>query len=80
MLPYNKLYKYFLSRMKTPVKKVTINLPSDLLDSVQQLTGKGITGAIEEGLRELQRKYLRNELLKLRGRVDFKLNLNQTRK
>lgn len=80
MLPYNKLYHYPLSLMKTSIRKVTINIPAELLDSAQQLTGKGITGAIEEGLKELQRKYLRNELLKLRGKVDFKLDLNQTRR
>jgi hypothetical protein len=80
MLPYKKLYEMFIARMKTPIRKITVNLPSELLDSAQQLTGKGITGAIEEGLRELQRKYLRSELLKLRGKVDFKLDLNQTRR
>ncbi len=66
--------------MAEPVKKVTINLPSRLLERARQTTGLGITETIVLGLEELERKRKRSALRGLRGSVRFELDLEQTRR
>lgn len=66
--------------MAATTKKVTVNLPEDALDRAMEITGKGITDTLLEGLRELVRRRDRSALRKLRGRVRFDLDLEQTRR
>jgi len=73
-MPY--LYTVGMSRS---AKKVTVNLPSDVLEKAQKITGRGITPTIIEGLRELERRGQRSALRQLRGKVRFQLDLDQTR-
>lgn len=61
-------------------KKVTVNLPEDLLERAMARTGKGITQTLIEGLAELERRDKRSALRRLRGRVAFDLDLEETRK
>ena len=65
--------------MSRPAKKVTVNLPADVLEKAQKTTGRGITPTIIEGLRELERRGQRSALRQLRGKVRFQLDLDQTR-
>ena len=65
--------------MSRPTKKVTVILPADILENAQRLTGKGITGTLLDGLRELERKEKRSALRKLKGKVRFELDLDVTR-
>jgi len=60
-------------------KKITLNLPSDLIQDAQKITGVGITETIREALIELKKKKAREEILKLRGKISFELDLNKTR-
>jgi hypothetical protein len=66
--------------MAEPVKKITANLPAELLERAQQLTGLGITETIVAGLAELERSHERSALRSLRGRVAFELDLEKTRR
>jgi hypothetical protein len=65
--------------MSDATKKVTVNLPEDLLDRAMARTGKGITQTLIEGLVELERREKRSALRRLRGRVAFELDLEETR-
>jgi hypothetical protein len=67
-------------RMSRIAKKVTVNLPTDVLEKAQKITGRGITPTIIEGLRELERRAQRSALRQLRGKVRFELDLDQTRR
>jgi hypothetical protein len=62
------------------IKKVTVNLPEDVLAKAQRVTGKGITSTLIEGLEALERRSLRSALRQLRGDVRFELNLDRTRR
>jgi hypothetical protein len=62
------------------LRKVTANIPRDVLDQAQRLTGKGITLTLVEGLKALERNARRSALRQLRGKVRFKLDLQRTRR
>ena len=61
------------------IKKITLNLPGDLLSDAQKITGAGVTETIREALTELKKKKAREQLLKLRGKISFGLDLSKTR-
>lgn len=60
-------------------KKITLNLPSDLLKEAQEITKEGITETIKTALIELKKKKAREQLINLRGKISFNLDLNKTR-
>ena len=62
------------------VRKVTANIPQDILENAQRLTGKGITLTLVEGLKALDRNARRSGLRQLRGKVRFELDLQRTRR
>lgn len=66
--------------MGNAIKKITVNIPEDLLASAKRLTGHGITETIIEGLRELEKREKRRALGKLKGKIAFDLDLEETRK
>jgi hypothetical protein len=61
------------------LRKVTANIPRDILDHAQRLTGEGITLTLVEGLKALDRNARRPALRQLRGMVGFELDLQWTR-
>jgi len=61
------------------IKKITLNLPADLLKEAQAITKEGITETIRSALIELKNKKAREQLVKLRGKVTFNLDLEKTR-
>jgi len=72
--------------MNRTAKKVTVNLPTDVLERAQKITGRGITPTIIEGLRELERRAQRSALrqlrqspLRARSRPDASMILTSTR-
>jgi hypothetical protein len=69
-----------LFSMAKVLKKVTVNLPPDILDGACRFTGKGITPTIIQGLLELERRAKRSALRGLRGKVRFELDLDATRR
>ena len=62
------------------LRKVTVNLPADLLEDAVRITAKGLTPTIVEGLQEIQRRAKRSALRELRGKVRFELDLETTRR
>lgn len=66
--------------MGEAVKKVTANIPKELLERAQEATGLGITETLIMGLEELRRSRKRSALRDLRGKVGFDLDLRQTRR
>ena len=66
--------------MSEPVKKITANIPAKLLRKAQDTTGLGITDTLIAGLEELERSHRRSVLRGLRGRVEFDLDLESTRR
>lgn len=66
--------------MREPLRKITVNVPEQLLISAQQATRRGTTETVVEGLRELEKREKRSALRRLRGKVVFDLKLEKTRK
>ncbi len=62
------------------VRKITVNVPVAVLAEAKRITGKGVTGTIVDGLRELQRTKKRSALRRLRGKVRLSLDLEGTRR
>jgi hypothetical protein len=65
--------------MRARTRKVTVNLPADVLENATRLTGKGVTLTIIEGLHELERRARRSALRDLKGKIHFELDLEGTR-
>ena len=53
------------------LRKITVNLPADLLDSVTVMTGKGVTEALREALAQYQSRLAWERLAEFRGKVDL---------
>jgi hypothetical protein len=66
--------------MARRLRKVTVNLPAETLETAIRITGKGITPTIIEGLQELERRARRSALRSLRGKVRFELDPAETRR
>jgi hypothetical protein len=60
-------------------KRITANLPEDLLEDAIQVTGKGITDTLIEGLRMVRRARAYEKALALRGKIDLKIDLEESR-
>lgn len=53
------------------MRKITVNLPTELLDSVTELSGKGVTETLREALAEYQNRMAWARLAELKGKIDF---------
>lgn len=58
-------------------RKITIEVPDDLLDKAQRATGKGITETVRRGLQVVAASDVYANLRKLRGKVKFSLTAEQ---
>ena len=72
-------HTHILTFMST-ARKITVNVPADVLADATRVTGKGITDTIIEGLIELRRRDQRSALRRLKGKVRFELDLESTRR
>lgn len=63
----------------TMTRRITANLPGELLDAAQEVTGKGITETLIEGLEQVKRRRFYERALKLRGKVRLDIDLEETR-
>ena len=61
------------------MRKITVEVPEDLISSVQAGTGKGLTETIREALEQMRQQQVQNEARKLRGKVKFSLTLDELR-
>jgi len=62
------------------MQKVTVNLPADTLSRARKLTGKGTTATLLQALEALEQQSKRSGLRKLRGKVKFALDLQDSRR
>lgn len=62
------------------MQKITVHIPVDLLHDAQAVTGKGITETLKIALTQLARANAYDNLRKMRGKIQFSLNLTELRK
>ena len=60
-------------------KKVTVEVPNELLRRAQKSTGQGVTGTIRRGLELVAARWAYEGLRSLRGRVRFSVDLESLR-
>lgn len=61
-------------------KKVTVMLPKELLNRALKASGEGITPTLRKGLELVAAKESYKKLLKLKGKFDLKIDLEELRK
>ena len=61
-------------------KKVTVMLPEELLERALKASGEGITPTLRKGLELVAAKDTYKALLKLKGKFDLKIDLDESRK
>jgi hypothetical protein len=66
--------------MPIAMKKITVNVPPKVLERAREITGRGVTETIVQGLLEIDRQHKLTTLRALRGRVHFDLDLAKTRR
>ena len=65
--------------MAARAKRITANLPEDLLEEAMKVTRKGITEKLVEGLRLVRRTRGYEKAMALRGKVRLDLDLEASR-
>jgi len=60
-------------------KRTTTNLPSELLNEAIEITGQGITETIIQGLKLIKRSQAYARAQKLRGKINFNIDLKVSR-
>ena len=60
-------------------RRITANLPQDLLEDAMHVTGKGITETLVEGLRQVRRARAYDKAMALRGKIDLTIDLEKSR-
>jgi hypothetical protein len=60
-------------------RRITANLPEDLLDDALRVTGKGITETLVAGLRLVRRTRAYDKAMALRGKVHLVIDLDESR-
>jgi hypothetical protein len=63
----------------TKVRRVTANLPRDLLNDAMDVTGKGITETLVTGLHLLRRTRAYRKAMAQRGTVYLNIDLDRSR-
>ena len=60
-------------------KRVTANLPADLLQAAMAVTGKGITETLVEGLELVRRSGAFKKAMRLQGKIQLDVDLEESR-
>jgi len=60
-------------------RRITANLPSDLLEQAMKATGRGITETIIEGLERVRRADAYQKAISLKGRIRMTVDLEASR-
>ena len=60
-------------------RRITANLPENLLDDAMQVTGKGITETLVEGLRLVRRTRAYDKAMAMRGKIRLDVDLETSR-
>ena len=62
------------------MKKITVEVPAELLESAQALTGEGVSETVRAALKKLAAIRAQREFAKLRGTYKFSIDLTELRK
>lgn len=62
-------------RSTEPTTKITVHVPTALLERARAATGQGITGTVREGLRSVAASEAYRRLRAFRGKVRFDVDL-----
>lgn len=73
------MYGRYDSRMAARARRITANLPEDLLADAMKVTRKGITATLVEGLRLVRRARGFEKAMALRGKVKLDVDLEASR-
>ncbi len=60
-------------------RKITVQLPEELLRKAQKSTGKGLTATIRQGLQLIAAEQAYERLRALRGKVRFSIDVEKLR-
>lgn len=60
-------------------QKITTNIPKELLAKAREVTHGGITETIKIALEQITKAKAYEDLLRLKGKANFSLNLNELR-
>ncbi|HEX7708739.1 MAG TPA: hypothetical protein VF701_19920 [Thermoanaerobaculia bacterium] len=60
-------------------RKITVEVPLDVLKRAQKVSGEGVTGTVRRALDDLARADVYDDLLALRGKVQFTEELDRIR-
>jgi hypothetical protein len=60
-------------------RRVTANLPAELLDAAMEVTGRGVTETIVEGLAQVQRRRFYDRAVALRGKIKLDIDVDEVR-
>jgi len=60
-------------------RRVTANIPEDLLKAAQDVTGAGITETIVEGLERVRRQRFYEKLQQLKGKIHLNIDIDELR-
>ena len=63
----------------TNAKRITANLPKDLLEEAMKVTQKGITETLVAGLRQVRRQSAYQAAMALRGKIKLDVDLEGSR-
>lgn len=63
----------------TAIKRITANLPEELLQEALAMTGKGITETLVEGLELVRRAQAFETAMSLRGKVQLDIDIEELR-
>ncbi len=61
------------------VRRITANLPAELLEQAMRATGRGITETIVEGLERVKRADAYRKAMALKGKVHVAVDLDASR-
>ena len=70
---------YDIDTGMSEMRKITVEVPEDMLAMAQQQTGAGVTETVRAGLKNLASIRAQQELRKLRGTFKFSIDLDQLR-
>ena len=59
----------------TEMRKITVDVPAGDLAAAQKYTGAGVTDTVRAALKHFRSVQAQQELLKLRGKVKFDIDL-----
>jgi len=61
------------------MRKITIELPDELISAVQAEAGTGVTETVREALEMMRQRQVQNKARKFRGKIKFGIELMKLR-